>query len=219
MSAPPSDRTEVRRLAERGEYDRTVIDAILDEALVCHVGLVIDGSPVVIPMLHARDGDTLYLHGSPASRLLRAMRHDVEACVTVTLLDGIALARAPFHSSVNYRSVVMYGRPHTVDDPEEKRRAFEVLTDHVTPGRWADCRLPTAKEEKGTLVAAMSIDEASAKVRTGPPVDDEEDYTLPIWAGVVPLSLVAGDPIDDPQLQAGLELPGYLKGYQRPTAD
>jgi nitroimidazol reductase NimA-like FMN-containing flavoprotein (pyridoxamine 5'-phosphate oxidase superfamily) len=216
MSSPPSDRTEVRRLAERGVYDADVINTILDEALVCHVGLVIDGSPVVIPMLHARDGDTLYLHGSPASRTLRAMKGDVEACVTVTLLDGIALARAPFHSSVNYRSVVIFGRPHIVDDPEKKRRAFRVLTEHVTPGRWDDSRQPTAKEEKGTLVAAMSIAEASAKVRTGPPKDDAEDYELPIWAGVIPLQLRAGEPIDDPELRENVDLPDYLDGYQRP---
>jgi nitroimidazol reductase NimA-like FMN-containing flavoprotein (pyridoxamine 5'-phosphate oxidase superfamily) len=208
----------VRRLAERGAYDRAVIDAILDEALVCHVGLIDDGSPVVIPMLHARDGDTLYLHGSPASRLLRTMKGDVEVCITVTLLDGIALARAPFHSSVNYRSVVMYGRPRIVDDVGEKGRAFEVLTEHVTPGRWADCRLPTAKEEKGTLVVAMDIVEASAKVRTGPPKDDDADYELPIWAGVIPLRLEAGAPLDDPDLRSGVPLPAYLQGYQRPQA-
>lgn len=217
MSAPPTDRVRVRRLAERGAYEREVIDAILDEALVCHVGLVLDGAPRVIPMLHAREGDTLYLHGSPASRMLRAMKGDVEACITVTLLDGIALARAPFHSSVNYRSVVMFGRPRIVDDPEEKLRAFGVLTEHVTPGRWEDCRRPTPQEEKGTLVAAMSIDEASAKVRTGPPQDDEEDHALPIWAGVIPLRLVAGEPIADPRLPADVPVPDYLQGYERAT--
>ncbi len=215
MSTPPTARTQVRRLAERGAYDRGTIDAILDEALVCHVGFVLDESPFVIPMLHARDGDTLYLHGSPASRMLRAMRRGIEACITVTLLDGIALARAPFHSSVNYRSVVMFGKPRIVDDPEEKLRAFEVLTEHVTPGRWDDCRRPTPQEEKGTLVAAMSISEASAKVRTGPPKDDDEDYALPIWAGVIPLRLEAGEPIDDPQLEAGIGIPDYLTDYRR----
>lgn len=218
MASPPSERSRIRRLAERATYDRAVIDAILDEALVCHVGLVDDGAPIVIPMLHARDGDTLYLHGSPASRLLRAMKRDVEVCITVTLLDGIAVARAPFHSSVNYRSAVLFGRPRIVEDVAEKRRAFRVFTEHVTPGRWADCRLPTEKEEKGTLVAAMTISEASAKVRTGPPEDDEDDYALPIWAGVIPLRLGAGEPIDDPRLRPGVELPGYLQAYRRPAA-
>lgn len=210
MGEPSSPRSEIRRLPERGIYDRAVIDAILDEALVCHVGMATDGGPLVIPMLHARDGDTLYLHGSPASRTLRAMRHDVEVCVAVTLLDGIALARAPFHSSVNYRSVVMFGRPRIVDDLAEKRRAFEALTEHVTPGRWEDCRRPNEKEEKGTLVAALAIDEASAKVRTGPPIDDDEDYDLPIWAGVIPLSLEAGAPVADPRLRHDVDLPPYL---------
>ncbi len=196
-------------------YERDAVHAILDEALVCHVGFVHEGSPVVIPTLHARDGDTLYLHGSPASRTLRAMKRGVEVCVTVTLLDGIALARAPFHSSVNYRSVVIFGEPRIVDDAAEKRRAFEVLTEHVTPGRWSDCRLPTVQEEKGTLVAALSIDESSAKVRTGPPVDDDEDYALPIWAGVIPLRMTAADPIDDPRLRDGVEVPPYLDSYRR----
>ncbi len=217
MSAPASDRVRLRRLAERGAYERDVIDAILDEALVCHVGMVLDGAPRVIPMLHARDGDTIYLHGSQASSTLRAMKRGDEVCVTVTLLDGIALARAPFHSSVNYRSVVMFGRPRLVDDAEEKQRAFRVLTEQVTPGRWDDCRRPTPKEDKATLVAALSIDEASAKVRTGPPHDDEEDYALPIWAGVIPLRMVAGEPIADSRLPADVPIPDYLRGYKRST--
>jgi nitroimidazol reductase NimA-like FMN-containing flavoprotein (pyridoxamine 5'-phosphate oxidase superfamily) len=215
MNTPASDRTAVRRLDERGAYDRTTIDAILDEALVCHVGFVADGFPSVIPTLHVRSGDTLYLHGSPASRMLRSMRRDEEVCVTVTLIDGIVLARAPFHSSMNYRSVVIFGVPRIVDDPDEKRHAFEALTEHVTAGRWADSRRPNEKEEKGTLVTALDIAEASAKVRTGPPGDDEEDYDLPIWAGVIPLRLEAGKPISDPRLRDGVELPGYLEGYQR----
>jgi nitroimidazol reductase NimA-like FMN-containing flavoprotein (pyridoxamine 5'-phosphate oxidase superfamily) len=188
-----------------------MVHAIVDDALVCHVGFIVDGTPVVIPTLHARDGDTLYLHGSPASRMLRSMRSGDEVCVTITLTDGIVLARAPFHSSLNYRSVVIFGTPRIVDDPAEKLRAFEVLTDHVTPGRWDDCRRPTPKEVAGTLVAAVPIAEASAKVRTGPPGDDEEDYVLPIWAGVIPLSVQAGDPIDDPRLGEGINVPGYLR--------
>ncbi|MET0831624.1 MAG: pyridoxamine 5'-phosphate oxidase family protein, partial [Acidimicrobiia bacterium] len=185
MATPPTSRTEVRRLAERGSYERSVIDAVLDEALICHVGFVHDGGPVVIPTIHARAGDTLYLHGSPASRMLRSMRSGDEICVTVTLVDGLVMARAPFHSSMNYRSVVVFGEPRLVEEPDEKWAAFAVLTEHVCPGRWADSRLPNDKEIKGTLVAAVTIDEASAKVRTGPPGDDEEDYDLPIWAGVV----------------------------------
>ncbi len=215
MGEPASERTRVRRKAERGVYGGDVVNAILDEALVCHVGIVDGGVPVVIPMLHARDGETLYLHGSPASRLLRSMRSGEAVCVTVTLTDGIVLARAPFHSSINYRSVVIFGVPRIVADPDEKWRALEMLTDHVTAGRWADCRLPTPKEVKGTLVAAVPITEVSAKVRTGPPGDDEEDYGLPLWAGVIPLRLEAGEPIPDPRLVEGVELPAYLAGYGR----
>lgn len=215
MTEPPSQRTRVRRLSERGAYDRAEIDAILDEALVCHVGFVADGMAMVIPTLHARDGETLYLHGSPASRMLRSLRSGDEICVTVTLVDGIVLARAPFHSSMNYRSVMIFGTPRLVDDSTEKQRAFEVLTEHVTPGRWDDCRRPNDKEARGTLVVALPITEASAKVRTGPPGDDEEDYSLPLWAGVIPLTLTAGDPIADPRLIAGVDLPPYLDGYRR----
>lgn len=219
MSTAPTERTEVRRLAERGVYDRDVIHAILDEALVCHVGFVVDGKPVVIPTIHARSGETLYLHGSPASRMLRSMRAGDEICVTVTLVDGVVLARAPFHSSLNYRSVVLFAEPRLVEDPDEKRLAFEVLTEHIAPGRWGDSRLPNAKEEKGTLVAAVSIDEVSAKVRTGPPKDDEEDYELPIWAGVIPLGIRAGEPEPDPRLHPGIEPPGYVWRYRRPTRE
>ena len=215
----PTDRTVVRRLAERGVYEREVIDAIFDEAIVCHVGFVVDGKPVVIPTIHARHGDTLYLHGSPASRMLRSMRAGEEICVTVTLVDGVVLARAPFHSSLNYRSVVLFGEPRLVEDPEEKRLAFEVLTEHIAPGRWDDSRLPNPKEEKGTLVAAVPIDEVSAKVRTGPPKDDEEDYDLPIWAGVIPLGIRAGAPEPDPRLHPGIEAPDYISGYRRPTSE
>jgi nitroimidazol reductase NimA-like FMN-containing flavoprotein (pyridoxamine 5'-phosphate oxidase superfamily) len=215
----PTDRTTVRRLAERGVYEREVIDAILDEALVCQVGFVVDGRPVVIPTIHARRGDTLYLHGSPASRMLRSMRTGDEICVTVTLVDGVVLARAPFHSSLNYRSVVLFGEPRLVEDPEEKSLAFEVLTEHIAPGRWDDSRLPNLKEEKGTLVAALVIAEVSAKVRTGPPKDDDEDYELPIWAGVIPLEIRAGEPVPDPRLGPGIEAPDYVGRYRRPGAD
>ncbi len=215
MSPAPSDRTTVRRLPERARYDRSVVDAILDEALICHVGFVHEGHPVVIPTIHGRDGDVLYLHGSPASRMLRAMRGDDEICVNVAIVDGLVMARAPFHSSMNYRSVVVFGVPRIVEDESEKWRALQVLTEHVAPGRWDDSRRPKPKEMKGTLVAALPIDEASAKVRTGPPVDDDEDYELRIWAGVVPLTTVAGPPQDDPRLGPGIEPPPYLVDYRR----
>ncbi|CAN5288009.1 MAG: pyridoxamine 5'-phosphate oxidase family protein [Acidimicrobiia bacterium] len=219
MAEPSAPRTTVRRLAERGVYDRAAIDAVLDEALICHVGFVVEGGPVVIPTIHARSGDLLYLHGSPASRMLRSMRAGDEVCVAVTLVDGLVMARAPFHSSMNYRSVVLFGEPRIVDDPDELWEAFTVLTEHVAPGRWADSRLPNQKEIRGTLVAAVPIDQASAKIRTGPPGDDEEDYDLPIWAGVVPLRLEAGAPIPDPRLAPGIGPPPYLTGYRRPGTD
>lgn len=204
----PSKRVQVKRAAERGKYDRTTIDAILDEALICHVGIVTaEGHPVVIPTIHARDGDTLYMHGSPASRLLRTMKQGAEICVTATLLDGIVVARSAFHHSMNYRSVVVIGTSRIVDDPIEKLAALELVTDHVVPGRWAECRPVTEKEIKGTLVTALSLDESSAKVRTGGPIDDEEDYELPIWAGVVPLALRADAVVPDERLVSGIPTP------------
>jgi nitroimidazol reductase NimA-like FMN-containing flavoprotein (pyridoxamine 5'-phosphate oxidase superfamily) len=212
----PSQRVQVKRAAERANYDRAVIDAILDEALICHVGIITaEGHPVVIPTIHARDGDTVYMHGSPASRLLRTMKPGAEICLTVTLLDGIVVARSAFHHSMNYRSVVVIGTARIVDDPAEKLAALELVTDHVVPGRWAQCRPVTEKEIKGTLVAALSLDESSAKIRTGGPIDDEEDYDLPIWAGVVPLELTPGTPIPDDRLLADAEVPANVAGYSR----
>lgn len=206
----------MRRLPERGEYDQDAIHAILDEALFCHVGFVIDnGQPVVIPTIHARSGSTLYLHGSPASRMLRTIKHGAEVCVTVTLLDGLVLARSVFHHSMNYRSAMIFGRPREVTDPDEKMHALERVTEHVADGRWADARHPNEVEFKGTSVVALEIAEASAKVRTGPPGDDDEDYALPIWAGVVPVVTAFGPPIDDPQLTQGIEAPGYVIDYER----
>lgn len=206
-------------MSERASYDRTVIDGILDEALICHVGIVTDaGHPVVIPTIHARDGDIIYFHGSPASRLLRSMKRSGEICMTVTLLDGLVVARSAFHNSMNYRSVVVIGAPRIVDDPAEKRAALALITDHVMPGRWAASRPVTDKEIKGTLVAALAIDEASAKVRTGGPVDDEEDYELPIWAGVVPVSLRAGDIIADERLAPGIPTPDAVAAILRDPA-
>lgn len=218
MSDAPSHRTQVRRLAERGSYDRALIESILDEALICHVGFVHDGAPVVIPTIHARVGETLYLHGSPASRMLRGMRSGDEVCVTVTLVDGLVVARAAFHNSMNYRSVVVFGTPRIVDDPAEKRDALEAITEHVIPGRWADSRPMSEKEQKGTLVVALPITEASAKTREGGPGDDDEDYSLPIWAGVVPLTLTPGEPIADPQLQVDVDAPPYATEYRRPSS-
>jgi hypothetical protein len=212
---PPSERTEVRRIAERGVYDHESIAAILDEALICHVGLVHDGHPVVIPTIHARAGSTLYIHGSPASRVLRAMKKGAEVCVTASIIDGLVLARSVFHHSMNYRSVVVYGAPRLVTDPEEKMLAFEAVTEHVAKGRWADARCPNDREIKATLILALPLDEASAKVRTGGPVDDDEDYDLPIWAGVVPVSAAYGRPIEDELMRVEADVPVYVSDYDR----
>lgn len=190
-------RTTVKRLPKRGLYDRETLYRILDEALICHAGFVVDGLPVVIPTIHWREGDTLYLHGSQASRMLRSLRGGVEACVTVTLLDGLVLARSAFHHSMNYRSAVIFGTAREVTDREEKLRALDALVEHVLRGRSKETRPPNEKELKQTMVLAMPIEEASAKVRTGGPVDDDEDYDLPVWAGVVPVRLAFGEPVPD----------------------
>ncbi len=216
MSQSPTARTEVRRLAERGSYDGDLIASILDEALICHVGFVHDGAPVVIPTIHARVGDTLYLHGSPASRMLRSMRAGVEISVNVTIVDGLVIARAAFHNSLNYRSVVIFGSPRVVDDSDEKWAALEAITDHVVSGRWADSRPMNDKEFKGTLVVALPINEASAKTRSGGPNDDDVDYELPIWAGVVPLAITPAAPISDPLLEIDVDAPVYARDYRRP---
>ena len=187
----PTDRTTVRRLADRGRYDRSEIDAILDEAPFCHVGFVSEHGPVVIPTIHARDGDTMYLHGSQASGMLRAAE-DADVCVTVTLLDGFVMARSAFHHSMNYRSVVVFGRARVVRDEDERLRAMRAVVEHVAPGRWDELRPPTAKELAATRIVAVPLDEASAKVRTGPPVDDEIDLGQGTWGGVVPVGLRAG---------------------------
>jgi len=212
----PTKRTEVRRLPERGDYDQNLINSILDEALICHVGFVTEqGYPVVIPTIHARSGSTLYLHGSPAGRMLRTVKGGADICVTVTLVDGLVLARSVFHHSMNYRSVMVFGNPREVTDADEKMRALEVITDHVAHGRWADARHPNDLEFKGTTVLAIEIDEASAKTRSGPPGDDEEDYQLPIWAGVIPVAPAFGPGIDDPDLEGGIDPPDYVSDYRR----
>ena len=208
-----TERTRVRRLSDRGRYDAATIHAIVDEALICHVGFVVNGAPVVIPTIHWREGDMLYFHGSAASRMLRSLKNGVEACVTVTLLDGLVLARSAFHHSMNYRSVVVFGTAREVTDPEEKVRALDALVEHVVRGRSAEIRPPNEKELRQTLVLALPLEEASAKIRTGGPVDDEEDYALPVWAGVLPLALVPGEPVMDRDVTS--EVPGYVREYVR----
>jgi nitroimidazol reductase NimA-like FMN-containing flavoprotein (pyridoxamine 5'-phosphate oxidase superfamily) len=206
-----SDKTRVHRLPERGRYDRDTIYAILDESLICHVGFVADGHPVVIPTIHTRIGDDLYFHGSPASGILRNLREGADACVTVTLLDGLVLARSAFHHSMNYRSAVVFGKAEEVTDREEKLRVLAALVEHVCRGRSADARGPNEKELKQTLVLRLPIREASAKVRTGPPGDEPEDYSLPIWAGVLPLALTPGNPVADNNAAT----PEYVTRYER----
>jgi nitroimidazol reductase NimA-like FMN-containing flavoprotein (pyridoxamine 5'-phosphate oxidase superfamily) len=207
-----NERVRVRRMPERGHYDTETIHAILDEALICHAGFVIDGRPVVIPTIHWREGDTLYVHGSAASRMLRSLRDGVDACVTVTLLDGLVLARSAFHHSMNYRSVVVFGKAREVTG-DEKLHALESLVEHVVRGRSKEVRAPNEKELRQTLVLALPIDEASAKIRTGGPVDDEEDYALPVWAGVLPLGLTPRAPVPDRDVTA--DVPEYLANYTR----
>jgi nitroimidazol reductase NimA-like FMN-containing flavoprotein (pyridoxamine 5'-phosphate oxidase superfamily) len=212
-------RTTLRRLPQRGVYDRDVIHAILDEALVCHVAFVDEGQPYVIPTVHVRIGSRLYVHGSQGSRMLRCLREGAPACVTVTLLDGLVLARSAFHHSMNYRSVVILGVGDAVDDRARKLEVFEALVEHVMAGRWNDVRRPTPSEVDATAVVSFPISEASAKIRIGPPKDDDEDYSLPIWAGIIPLALQAGTPIADPLLAQGIEPPAYVTAYGLGPAD
>ena len=212
----PTERSTVKRLPARGAYDWAVIHQILDAGLVCHLGFVVDGQPFVIPTTYVRVDNTVYVHGSPASRMLQTLERGVPACVTVTLVDGLVLARSAFHHSINYRSVVLFGTAALVSDPEEKLGVLKALTDHLIPGRWQQIRQPNSQELKRTLVLAIPIDEASAKVRVGPPLDDEEDYQLDVWAGVVPLKLAAEAPVPDPKLSAGISAPQYAEAYSGP---
>ena len=216
MSQPPSQRAAVKRKPQRGVYDRAAIDAILDEGLICHVGFSAGGQTFVLPTIHVRVGDKVYLHGSPASRLLQALAEGAEACLTVTLVDGLVLARSAMHHSMNYRSVVLFGTASVVEDRAEKWNVLHALTEHLIPGRWADVRVPTEQELRQTFVLAIPIHEASAKVRSGPPLDDEPDYDLPAWAGVIPLRLAAADPVPDPRLRSGVEPPAYAANYAGP---
>ncbi|HVS21503.1 MAG TPA: pyridoxamine 5'-phosphate oxidase family protein [Pyrinomonadaceae bacterium] len=214
---PQTVRTTLKRLPQRGVFDRELINQILDEGFICHVGFAVEGQPFVIPTGYARAGDKLYIHGSQASRMLRTLGQGIEVCVTVTLIDGLVLARSAFHHSMNYRSVVVFGRAMVVDDPREKLAALLALSEHIIPARWDDVREPNERELQLTTVLSMPLDEASAKVRTGPPLDDEEDYELPVWAGVIPLRLVANAPIPDSRLPAQTDPPHYALGYSRET--
>jgi uncharacterized protein len=211
----PTLRTTVKRRAQRGVYDHQAILRILDEALVCHMGFVVDGQPFVLPTAYARIGDQLYLHGSPSNRMLRTGKSGLGLCVTVTLLDGLVLARSAFHHSMNYRSVVLLGTATEVADPAEKAAAFRALVEHVVPGRYASVRAPSPEEIQGTLVLRLPISEGSAKVRSGPPIDDEADYAWPVWAGVIPLALRSGSPIPDPRLDDEQGTPAYAAAYAR----
>ncbi|MEA2168841.1 MAG: uncharacterized protein QOF76_2141 [Solirubrobacteraceae bacterium] len=213
----PTARTRVRRNPKRGVYDRAVIDEILDTAPICHLGFTgADGQPFVLPTLHARVGDELLLHGSAAGRAMRTLAAGAPLCVTVTHVDGLVLARSAFHHSMNYRSVVLLGTARLVESAEEKERALEAFTEKLLPGRWAEVRWPTAQELKGTKVLALPIDEASAKIRTGHPIDDDEDYALDAWAGVIPLGLVAGTPVPDPKMRPGTPESVALRTYTAP---
>ena len=214
-SQMPTARTRVVREADRAVYDRETVYRILDEGFLCHAGFVLDGQPFVIPTSYGRKDASLYIHGSAASRMLRQMKDGVPVCITVTLLEGLVLARSIFNHSMNYRSVVVLGKATLVDDPEEKLEALRTLSEHILPGRWADSRQPNERELKATSVLRVPIEEFSAKVRQGPAIDDEEDYAFPTWAGVVPLEMVAGAPIDDARLLPGKEAPGYAKRYRR----
>ena len=212
-----TQRTTLKRLPQRAEYDRARVYEILDEAFICHVGFVFDGHPYVIPTGYARVEDKLYIHGSAASRMLRTLKEAVEVCVTVTLIDGLVMARSAFHHSINYRSVVMLGKAVAVEDPAEKMEALRAFTDHIVPGRWDEVREPNDSEMRATLVLSLPLVEASAKIRTGPPIDDEPDYELPVWAGVIPLNFTTGEPVADPRLKAGTPVPRYLREYSRPS--
>jgi nitroimidazol reductase NimA-like FMN-containing flavoprotein (pyridoxamine 5'-phosphate oxidase superfamily) len=211
----PTDRTQVKRLPKRGKYDRETVHKILDEAFVCHVGFVVDGQPFVIPTNFGRVGDVVYLHGSAASRMLRTLSEGIPVCMTVTLVDGLVLARSAFHHSVNYRSVVILGTAKLVEDTTEKMEALRLFTEHVMKGRWEEIRWPNEQELKGTTVLALPLEEVSAKVRLGGPVDDEQDYSLSVWAGVLPLNTTTAAPIPDARLKVGTPVPAYISGYKR----
>jgi uncharacterized protein len=215
MDFPKTERTTLKRLPKRGAYDRNSVYGILDEGMICHVGFAVEGRPFVIPTGYARVENRIFIHGSQASRMLRTLANGVDVCITVTLLDGLVLARSAFHHSMNYRSAVIFGRAFPVEDETAKIAALRAFSDHVIPGRWEEVREPTSQELKATSVLSLDLNEASAKIRTGPPIDDEEDYSLPVWAGVVPLKLTASEPIKDPVLSDAIDVPAYARHYQR----
>jgi len=208
-----TNRTKLRRIPDKGSHDRKTIDSILDAGFLAHVGFCLDGQPFVIPTLYGRDGERLYLHGSAASRMLRELETGIAACVTVTLVDGLVLSRSAFDHSMNYRSIVAFGTARKIADPEQKVKSLRVISEHLIAGRWADVRGPSEKELKATTVLEFSIEEASSKVRSGPPLDDESDYGLPVWAGVLPLEIKSRPPIPDDNLIKGVTLPDYVRRY------
>ncbi|MEO0687291.1 MAG: pyridoxamine 5'-phosphate oxidase family protein, partial [Cyanobacteria bacterium J06649_11] len=214
----PTQRTQIKRLPKRANYETQTIYNILDEALICHVGFTVNNQPYVIPTAYGRIEDKLYIHGSPASRMLRTLKQGIEVCVTVTLLDGLVLARSAFHHSMNYRSVVIFGTATLVNDTEEKNEALRAFTEHIIPGRWQEVRQPNKQELQGTMLLSLPLTEASAKVRTGNPVDDEADYDLPVWAGVLPLQTIPGKAIADDRLIEGIEVPNYIQNYSKTTS-
>jgi uncharacterized protein len=209
----PTERTHLRRLPERGAYDADTVHAILDEGFICHVAFTVDGQPYALPTAYARVGETLYLHGSSGSRI--GLRPGMPVCITVTLLEGVVLARAAFHHSFNYRSAMVLGRTHLVTDPTEKDKVLSAFVEHIVPGRGADVRPGDRKELAATAVLAVPLEEVSAKIRRGNPVDEEEDYDLPVWAGVLPLALVPGTPLPDPRLDPGIPVPAHVSGWHR----
>ena len=215
MDFPQTERTTLKRLPKRGVYDRELVYSILDEGFICHVSFAVDGQPFVIPTGYARIADQLYIHGSQVSRMLRTLAQGIDVCIAVTLVDGLVLARSAFHHSMNYRSVVIFGRAEIVEEKETKLAALFAFSEQVIPGRWNDVREPTQQELKATTVLSLPLTEVSAKVRTGPPLDDEEDYALKVWAGVLPLRITPGEPISDPRLPEGLDPPAYTLKYRR----
>ncbi|HXP73669.1 MAG TPA: pyridoxamine 5'-phosphate oxidase family protein [Stellaceae bacterium] len=209
----PTEKTRVKRLHERGHYDRETVYAILDAGFICHVGYLIDDQPYVTPTSYWREGDRVYWHGSSASRMLRTISKGIKVCLTVTHVDGLVLARSGFHSSINYRAVMAFGKAEVITDAQHKEQALKAFVEQVTPGRWATLRPVTSQELKGTTVLSMKLSEVSAKVRTGPPKDDEEDYALPIWAGVLPLKMTSGPPEPDPRLTADVPIPEHARRF------
>lgn len=212
---PTSPATRVRRFPRHARYDRDSLNQVLDEALICHLGFVDAGRPFVIPTIHARLGDVIYIHGSPVGRMLKTLKDGVEVCLTVTIVDGLVLARSAFFHNMNYRSALVIGHAVEVTDPDEKQRSFEAIVEHVARGRWSDCRRPTAKEARSTSVVRLPIKEFSTKMRTGPAKDPVRDHDLPYWAGVVPIALASAPPEDTPDLTPGIEAPRYALRYER----